>query len=471
MIQAATIPAWRRDARSDGAGLYAGAAAAGAALGLVYSLSPLTVWFVAASLVLTWVAGRGLGDREQRWVRGLLVAAIAVRAALAAWLFLFGTSDHMWFNSFFGDEQYMLVRSMRLRGLWLGAPLSLEALNDVFDVYGQTSYLNVIAYVQLLVGQAPYGIHLLNIVFYAGAALIVHRLVRRSFGRPAAFAALAGILFYPSLIIWSASALKESLHFLVVAVVVASAIALVRAGWGRRILALAVVAAGLLVLRTFRAGAFEMTAAGIAGGLGFRFLTRRLWRLAAAVAIAAVVTLPVLHNARVQDVTMRLLRRSAQVHLGHVLTRGHSYKLLDERLYVSGVQSMGWDDAGPFVRRAIVSVLLYPTPWDSQSWSELAYVPEQMLWYVVVLLAAVGFVAGLARDALVSSVFASTAAVALIVVALNTGNIGTLVRHRMFALPWLIALSAVGFTAVAGRLAAAAPARHGRVTPQQMRGR
>ena len=45
----------------------------------------------------------------------------------------------------------MLVRSMCLRHLWLGSPISLEALFDVFDWYGQTSYLNMIAHVQLLV--------------------------------------------------------------------------------------------------------------------------------------------------------------------------------------------------------------------------------------------------------------------------------------------------------------------------------
>ena len=42
-----------------------------------------------------------------------------------------------------------------LRHLWLGSPISLEAVLDVFDLYGQTSYLDVIAYVQMLVGPAP----------------------------------------------------------------------------------------------------------------------------------------------------------------------------------------------------------------------------------------------------------------------------------------------------------------------------
>jgi hypothetical protein len=82
----------------------------------------------------------------------------------------------------------VLVRSLRLRHLWLGSPISLEALFDVFDLYGQTSYLNMIAYVQLLVGPAPYGIHLLNSAFYLAGALVLHRVVLRAslrhVGRP-----------------------------------------------------------------------------------------------------------------------------------------------------------------------------------------------------------------------------------------------------------------------------------------------
>jgi hypothetical protein len=340
-----------------------------------------------------------------------------------------------------------------MRDLWLGARLSPEALSDVFESYGWTSYLNVIAYVQLLVGPAPYGIHLLNTLFYIGGVVILHRIVRDAFGRVPAIVTLFAVLFLPSLSIWSASGLKESLNFLVVMGVMAAAVAAVRAPWGRRSLAVLGVIAGVAALSTFRAGAAEMMIAGLLVGLAGRWMTRRPWRLALAVAAIAVLVVPALHDARVQAAAVRVLQPAARMHMGHVLTRGHSYKLIDQRFYDSGTTTaMRWDDAIRFVGRAAVSAVVFPAPWQAQSWSELAYLPEQLAWYLILLTAPFGVIAGLRRDALVTCLFLAYAAAAMAIVALNTGNFGTLIRHRAFALPFLIALSAVGMVALAGRL-------------------
>ena len=437
------------------------AIAAGALLGVVYTLSPMTVWFTAISAVMVWLGARGLPPAEARWIRGLLVAAIVVRVAIVAWLFEFGTPDHMWFNTFFGDEQYLIVRALRLRHLWLGSPLSLEAFSDVYDSYGRTSYLNVIAFAQLVTGPSPYGVHLLNAALYVTGAVVLHRTVRASFGPVAAAGSLFGTLFFPTLLIWSVSGLKESLNSLVVMGVMAGTIGCIRARWTWRPLAFVAVVAGLAALRTFRAGAFEITAAGIAVGLAGRVITRRVWRMALVAIAVLLLAAPVGRNARVQSVALRALRPAARMHMGHVFTRGHSYKLLDQRLYDPRViESMTWPEAVRFIGRAAASVMLYPTPWGAQSSAELLYMPEQIAWYAILATALVGAAVGMRRDALVTSLFVGYSVTALMIVALNTGNVGTLVRHRSFALPFLIALSAVGVAAIVGRLSAlSSPAR------------
>ena len=147
---------------------------------------------------------------------------------------------------------------------------------------------------------------------------------------------------------------------------------------------------------------------------------------------------------------MTQLRAAAKMHMGHVVTRGHAYKLLDERIYVLGRNglTMTTDEATRFVGRAIVSFIVVPLPWDLRSRSELAFLPEQIIWYLLLLSAAVGLVAGLRRDALVTCILSGYVIVASGVVALNSGNVGTLIRHRAFALPYLAVLSALGAAAV-----------------------
>lgn len=431
-----------------------GAVAAGILLGFVYTLSPMSVWFAVFAALLVWWSRRGIPAREGRWIAALIVSAIAVRAAMVAALFLFGTPDrvHASFNVFFGDEQYMIIRAFRQRAVWLGASMRVDAFTDVFELYGRTSYLTLIALVQMFVGPSPYGVRLLNILLYVAAGIVLHRIVRGAFGRVPALCSLAFLLFLPSLVLWSAAALKESLNFLIVVSTLGAAILTVRAPVRWRPVALLGVFAGLAALQTLRDGAVEIALVGLAAGAVGALVTTRGWRLALAAAIAVVLIVPVLRGSRLEASAMDAVRASARKHIGHVYTRGHSYLLLDERFYGRrSLTEMTWAEASRFIGRGVVSVIVFPAPWQIRSLAELAYLPEQLIWYAVLFTAAIGFVAGFRRDPLVTCMFAGYASVALLVVGMNTGNMGTLVRHRAFALPYLGALSALGVTVLLSR--------------------
>jgi 4-amino-4-deoxy-L-arabinose transferase-like glycosyltransferase len=419
-------------------------------------LSPMSVWFVLLGALLVRVSGRNLPPREARWITGMVAVAILVRTAMIAALFLFGTPDrvHASFNVFFGDEQYMIMRAFRQRAVWLNASMRADAFADVFEVYGRTSYLTLIALVQMLVGESPYGVRLLNILIYAAAGLILHRIVRRAYGRVPAFGTLAFLLFLPSLILWSTAALKESLNFLIVMSTLTAAIMTVRAAGAWRLVAAVGVCVGLAALATLRDGAVEIALLGLAIGAVGAFAMSGRSRFAIAIVVAAVLIGPALRSSRLQASAMDAFRASAKKHQGHVYTRGHSYLLLDEPFYGRrSLTEMTWSDAFRYMARSAISVVVFPAPWQIRSLPEAAFLPEQLIWYAAVFTAAIGFVAGLRRDPLVTCMFAGYAAVALMVVGLNTGNMGTLVRHRAFALPYLGALSALGLTVILSRFA------------------
>jgi hypothetical protein len=426
----------------------------GVVVGCVYTLSPMTVWFVLGAAVLLRVAVRGLPTREQRWIAALLIGAMAIRVAMVGALFLFGSPDRIYvpFNVFFGDEQYMIVRALRMRAIWLGLPMRFEAFTDAHELYGRTSYLQVLGLLQMIVGPAPYGVHLFNILLYTAGGIVLHRIVRHAYGALPALGSLAFLLFLPSMLLWSTAALKESFNFLIVVSTLGATVLAVRGSARWRLVGVIGVVAGLGALQTLRDGAAAIAVAGLAAGLIGTVAFQRAWRLPAALVVILVVGGVAFTQPRVQASAMEFVWAAAGRHMGHAYTRGHSYELLDSVFYGHrNLRAMTPPEAARFIGRGITSMVLYPTPWQARSRSELLYLPEQMIWYLVVFTAVIGVVAGTRRDPLVTCLFAAYAIVALVAVGVSSGNMGTLVRHRAFALPYLGALSAYGTVALLWR--------------------
>jgi hypothetical protein len=143
------------------------------------------------------------------------------------------------------------------------------------------------------------------------------------------------------------------------------------------------------------------------------------------------------------------------------LTPGFSYPLLEphhyfDRAYV--LNHLPPVEAGRFAVKATWSYFAQPLPWQAQSRALLAYLPEQIVWYVMALLLPLGVVAGMRRDRPLTSMLVMHAAGAIVLVALTSGNIGTLIRHRSLAFPYLVWLSALG----GHELVRLAVDRHGR---------
>jgi hypothetical protein len=186
--------------------------------------------------------------------------------------------------------------------------------------------------------------------------------------------------------------------------------------------------------------------ASLAAGLTLAFLLPRPRLLLASVMVAPILAGAIVSWPAAQIAIYGGVQAAARQHAGHIATAGYAYKLLDERLYEQKIamQDMAFGEAGRFLVRAIERYITVPWPWEAQSPSAVAYLPEQMLWYLLVALAPIGFVYALRRDTLVASLLLGYAVVAAVTVAVVSGNVGTLVRHRGLALPYMVWLSAVG---------------------------
>jgi hypothetical protein len=110
-----------------------------------------------------------------------------------------------------------------------------------------------------------------------------------------------------------------------------------------------------------------------------------------------------------------------------------------------------------------------PFPLTATSDAERALLPEMLLWYATLGLAAVGLARIARRRDLRFAYGLIVAAAIALVLSLAEGNTGTLVRHRAMIIPFTAILAADGVVALLPRLAARWPQLERAMTKAQLR--
>jgi hypothetical protein len=420
----------------------------GILLGVAYTLSPLTVWFAGGAFLLSRALLRDLPPTERRILAVIFAVAVISRLLILGGLFLSVDHTATPFGSLFGDEEYFKRRSLWLRSMALDVNISEADRRYATDEYSETSYLYLLAVIQVLVGDAPYGVHLFSLLAYLAGAVWLFRLVRSVYGAAPAALAFFGVLFLPTLFAWSLSALRESLHFLLtVAAIAGTSVALSRGQRRERTIGVVVTAVALYGLKDLRVGSMAVMAVSLMLGVIATFAAVG-WRRVVGVSAAGVLVVAfAASRPAVQQRVMTTLHETAMNHQGHVWTPGVHYKVLDMRFYrerTGGVMDdMTWAEAARYVTRALGAAAVVPMPWQAETRLVKAYLPEHALWLTMIVLAPVGLWAGMRRHPPATFLMAAYIAVMFTGVALRSGNVGTLVRHRGLVLPFVICLAAV----------------------------
>jgi hypothetical protein len=432
----------------------------GIAVGALVTISPLM--FVAAALTVVTIAAarRGLSSAEQRTVTAILVAGLLARVVVVAALAV-GSAPLASAQSgglLFGDEAYLFERSLRMRDVLLGEPVTKLDYIMAFEEYANTKYVWWLSWMQTTFGPSPYGLRALNGLMYVAAAAVMYRLARRGFGPVAAQLGLALLLVLPSLLFWSVSLLKDSVFFLLTAGAFGAAVMIGRRG------APAEQAAGVVLLlialwglSDLRPLAIVLTGGGLALGFVLRtLLEHRLAQIAAlAILVSAAAALALskpLSTAALDGLT--LLSRQ---HMGHATADGHAYKTLDSRFYPDFAAALDGrplqaGEAVRYVGRSTLAFIVVPWPWDATTISELAYIPEQLAWYAIAALSLVGVREAYRRDAVLTLLLVGYMAMMSAALALTNGNVGTLVRLRTLVTRFAVWLAAVGLIVVVRKL-------------------
>ena len=429
---------------------------------MLYTVSPLGLCAGALTVAAASLARRNLPDEERRLLTTIVATAVAVR--VAAIVAIFFTSlpihDDQFVGALTGDGAYSMTRALRTRDLLLGVPVNKYDYVVAFDEYGRNSYVSFLTLAQVAFGPAPYGIRLMNSALFIAGALLLYRLTRGTLGPAPALTGLTAVLFLPTLFVWSISLLKESLYFAGSALILWAAVVVLRGdAWRARLYGVLAGLAGALIIRDLRSGAVWLAALGLGAGLTLHAMTISRRFLAGAAATAIIALALVIAVPQQQNRVIKGLESTAKTHTGHVFTVGHAYKLLDEGFYVNpqtpsaSTLTLDAGQGARYLARAALSFVAVPAPWQLASLRELVYLPEQLVWYALLVLLAIGAAAAWRRDPLVTCLLLGYALPTVCVLALTNGNVGTLLRLRGLVTPYLVWVSAVGLFASVQALA------------------
>ena len=422
---------------------------------LVLSASLMLPGF-AAAVVSTWILfiliRRATPERDRGTLTGLLSAALLMRLALFIILQYLVFSRGM--TDIFGDARDNIIQGTifadYFRGEFdIGRVLSVDRYNT-----HSMSVFNGLYF--LIFGRDIIFLKYINMLAMLAAGWLIYDFLRRTYSATAGLTACAIVLFWPTLVFWSITGLKEA-HLIFCLAAIFWVIRRLAEGlrWTEKLLYLLALAActGYTVLLKYK--------------MMFPILFLELVLLACYY---------ILRSRRTARARGRLVFFASVLFAAGVLTfHGLVFQKLKDlygvvfSYYVGSLNTLGWNyvivppDSSQMYNPAFIvkyfagawlHFLAEPFPWHMYSPSLLSTVPEMAVWYMLLLFSAAGLIK-LKRRGKIADFVPMLIFFVLYVSSLgmSVANIGTVIRFRDAVMPITAILAACAFFEPSGRTA------------------
>ncbi|HEY8825804.1 MAG TPA: glycosyltransferase family 39 protein [Candidatus Limnocylindria bacterium] len=335
-----------------------------------------------------------------------------------------------------------------------------------FDYKGESYLLGTFVYLETAVfyifGPKVLLVELLNAAMGGLLVAFAFEIARRLFEATAGVVAAVLVAIYPSLVLWSALNLKDSLTLALIALVLWTVLLFQekRAMW-----LIPAAFAPLVLMESLRnyifVGLILVIPAAIAFTPRLRLKDRAIAGfLAVGLAVLLLVTGPTGTRGGIPSLAELEAERAA---MGVGANTSFAEPLPTPP--TAGSQRTPGESAGSdevvvrtfrYLPRAAAYVLFAPFPWSARRTLDLAVLPEMLIWYLA--LGGALFVLVWHRrtwGALVPLIFFVGGT--LLVLALAEGNVGTLFRHRAMVIPFVLILASPAFALLFSRSAARSP--------------
>lgn len=318
--------------------------------------------------------------------------------------------------------------------------------------YGWSGYLYIIGGFYYLFDYSPVAVKLVNCLIGVLGAVFVYK-IGRTFSRRIGKCALLASAFFPSLIICSTANFKEPSLILLTAMVIWAFIVFRQTKKKRYLLLICV---GLLIQCCFT---YKRDIGLILlFSILFSFLTILLKRGKSPLVLLFIIVVLGLtikfvgrQSLSLQEFSIKKIFQELFVlHTGYVNTGGKVYRVLDNRYYERPnlVYGMGWVEIIFSSARSLIHFLFEPFPWRMVNFSLLFAYLQMVIWYILFFFACVGFLKIKDYNYTLYLPLVFYLLMGTLIIALPSGNVGTVFRHRDILSPFFFVFSAVGISYV-----------------------
>lgn len=314
--------------------------------------------------------------------------------------------------------------------------------------YGYHGFTMLLGYLFYIFGPMKFSGRLINILLATLSGIFVYYIVKKIFGQKSAKISAILVTFFPSMFIWSLDFLKDPTYILMSIIILWSFVMY----WNtKNILYIVLIFITVIIQTTLRKDLWLIGLIPLSLGI---FLTPKLSLIKKTMVVTiGIAVIFSLHN-RINYVTVRAnIEKALQSHIGYVNTGGYVYKMLDDRYYAPTsyhINNITWHEVVKAFLKGWYHFLFEPFIWDMKSKSMLMSFPQMILWYLLLMFAMAGMAFGLRYNWKYTSIIIINIFLISSAIALTSGNIGTLFRHRDSIISFYLMFSAVGITHLLG---------------------
>ncbi len=388
------------------------------------------IWGGILAIVIVWILRvRADNPDAANFLTNVFIAALLVRIFLA--VFIYGSS----MQEQFGPDAITYDQwGKMLSDYWWG--MGPDPGTNLIKSGWAMPY--IVAGTYFFIGQNPLALQLISCVLGSATLLLAYSISKEIFNntRVAQYTALF-VGFFPAMIIWTSQLLKEGfiIFFLVLALLAAINLQKkLQYSW------LIYLLVSLLFLSGLRFYVFFMVIIAVVGGFILSMKASAQGLLSRFVACLLVaVALAYLGVWRMSTEQLDTFGNLERVQISRDWAARAGKSGLDKDVDVS--TSQGALAALPV---GFVTLMLAPFPWQVSSLSQLATMPEMILWWLSIPLMIVGLIYTLKTR------FRETISILFFVLILSLsyslyqGNLGTLYRQRAQIQVFLLLFTAAG---------------------------